>query len=136
MSVKLNDKETKVSSEKEKTNNLLFPSRPLIAVPHREIDTTFETEQGKEQKVKDLFSDYVLGRLDPRLLGGGNYDDDTSEELDPMNKFGITFEEACRIADEGRAAAQQIQRSWNKADHPINSNQEQDKERNQEGAKE
>lgn len=123
------DKETHVSSKKEE-NKITFGivSRPVIAVPYREIDQTIETVQGQERSVKQLYEDYVLGKLDPRQLGGGNYDDDSSEDVDPFNQPGLTFEEASQIVDAGRNAANEIKRSWSVADHPRESSEQRDKE--------
>ena len=97
--------------KKEKEVNIKFGigAAPIIAVPHRKIDLTVETVQGQEKTVKSLFEDYVLGRLDPRQLGGGDYDDDDSDEVDPLNNFGVTLEEASRIGDAGRHAAKEIE---------------------------
>lgn len=123
------DKDAQASSEKEE-NKITFGivSRPVIAVPYREIDQTIETVQGQERSVKQLYEDYVLGKLDPRQLGGGDYDDDASDDVDPFNKSGLTFEEATEIADAGRAAANEMKRSRSVADHPRESSEQRDKE--------
>lgn len=123
-------KETKKTKNEEKSEKINFGLivRPVIAVPHRQIDQTVETEQGKEQSVRKLFEDYVLGRLDPRQLGGGNYDEEGSEEVDPLNKPGLTFEEATQISDAGRKAFDEMKQRKKVADHPIESSQKQEKE--------
>ena len=46
------------------------PFRPIIGVPHYELDDTIETEQGKEQTIATIYHDFVLGRLDPSQIGG------------------------------------------------------------------
>lgn len=112
-----------INEEKSEKINFGLIVRPVIAVPYRQIDQTVETEQGKEQSVRKLFEDYVLGRLDPRQLGGGNYDEEGSEEVDPLNKPGLTFEEATQISDAGRKAFDEVKRRKKVADHPINSSE-------------
>ena len=90
-------------------NVFVRPSRMLIPVPHRNLDCTIQTEQGQEKTVRQLYEDFVLGKLDVRDLGGKvQYDPDDSDDVDPMNNFGMTLEETTRIADEGRAAYQEV----------------------------
>lgn len=111
-------------------------TRMVVPVDHRKIDDTEVTEQGKEQKVSKLFEDYVLGRLDLRQLGGGSFDAESSEEVDPFNDFGITFERMSEISDAGRKAAAEVkQRAGSVADHPIESNKPQEKEEPPAGTK-
>lgn len=100
-----------MKKEEENINvNLFVPIvRPVVQVDHREIDTTLVTNQGEEQSVKKLFQDYVLGRLDPRQLAGGDYDPEGSDEVDPMNNFGLTYEQVSDITDRGRAAAKELE---------------------------
>lgn len=126
-----------MSKKQEKDEKITFDLviRPVIRVPHRKIDQTVETEQGKEQSVKKLFEDYVLGRLDPRQLGGGSYDPDDSEEVDPYNKPGLTFEEATQISDAGRTAAKEVMQRVKTADHPIESSEQPDKSEQAEPSK-
>lgn len=60
-------------------------------------DPTIEVEPGQAQSVEKLFNDYVLGKLDPRQIGGGTYDSEEgkiTEDLDPFNSFGMTLEQA------------------------------------------
>lgn len=91
------------------TDVFVRPSRMVIPVPHRKLDRTIQTEQGQERTVRQLYQDFVLGRLDVRDLGGKvQYDPDDSDEVDPMNNFGMTLEETTRIADEGRAAYKEV----------------------------
>ena len=53
--------------------------RLVVPVPHYELDQTVEIVQGGERTVRQLFEDYVLGRLDMRDLGGNvQYDPDDS----------------------------------------------------------
>ena len=91
------------------TDVFVRPSRVVIPVPHRELDRTIQTEQGQERTVRQLYEDFVLGRLDVRDLGGKvQYDPDDSDDVDPMNNFGMTLEETTCIADEGRAAYHEV----------------------------
>lgn len=98
-------------SEKDIDFGFVARKRFAVQVSHRPIDTTIETEQGKDEGVAKLFQDYVLGKLDPRQIAGGVYDDDNAEDVDPMNNFGITLEESSAIQEAGHAAATEIQRS-------------------------
>lgn len=84
--------------------------RFVIVVPHRKIDDqTIETEQGKSHTVAELYQDYVLGKLDPSQLAGSPvYDDDDSDDVDPLNHFGVTLEESTRISDAGTQAAGEV----------------------------
>ena len=78
------------------TDKALFhrPERIVIPVPHYVLDDTLETVQGKSNTVRQLYEDYVLGKLDPaQLAGGGVYDAEDATSVDPMNHFGITLEE-------------------------------------------
>ena len=104
--------------------------RMVVPVPHRELDDTIVTSQGLEKTVRSLYNDYVMGVLDPRQLGQGSYDPEGSEEIDPFNRFGLTFEEASEIEDAGRNAAKQVkQRRGTVADHPRESSQQQEQEK-------
>lgn len=88
----------------------LKPSRLRVPVPHIELDQSVEVEQGQERTVKQLYEDYVLGRLDVRDLGGKvQYDPQDAQECDPMNQFGVTLEETTTILENGRAAYQEMQ---------------------------
>lgn len=69
-------------------------------------DQTIVTEPGQSQSVEKLFKDYVLGKLDPRQIGGGSYDSEEgriTEDVDPFNSFGMTLEQA----DELRQRSEQ-----------------------------
>lgn len=60
-------------------------------------DPTIEVEPGQAQSVEKLFNDYVLGKLDPRQIGGGTFDSEegkVTEDVDPFNSFGMTLEQA------------------------------------------
>lgn len=71
-----------------------------------------------------------MGTLDPRQLGAGSYDPDGSDELDPFNTSGLTFEDATEIEDAGRNAASEVkQRRGTVADHPRESSKQQEKEK-------
>lgn len=108
--------------------------RMVIPVPHRELDNTIVTSQGCEKSVRSLYEDYVMGVLDPRQLGAGSYDPDGSDDVDPFNTSGLTFEEATAIEDAGRNAAREVkQRGGTVADHPRESSQQQEKEKPHEG---
>lgn len=107
-------------------NVLVIKPRLSVPVPHRKLDNTVETVQGQEQKVSDLFQDYVLGRLDPSQLGGAVYDSDDAEEVDPFNTFGLTLEEATRIEDQGRQAHEDL-KSKRKKEQEDRSKSERDK---------
>lgn len=64
-------------------NVFVRPSRMLIPVPHRNLDCTIQTEQGQEKTVRQLYEDFVLGKLDVRDLGGKvQYDPDDSDDVD------------------------------------------------------
>lgn len=90
-------------------NMFVRVERMMVPVPHRELDRTIQTEQGQERTVRQLYEDFVLGRLDVRDLGGKvQYDPEDSDQVDPMNNFGMTLEETTRIADEGRAAYKEV----------------------------
>lgn len=106
--------------------------RMVVPVPHRSLSDKIETVQNQGQSVKNLYDDYVLGRLDPRQLGGGEYDPDDSEEIDPLNTSGLTFEEATQISDAGRRAAAEMKQRRTVPDHPIESSEQQVKEKQRE----
>lgn len=84
--------------------------RLIVSVSHRKIDDqTIETEQGKSHTVAELYKDYVLGKLDPsQLVGSAVYDEDGSDDVDPLNHFGVTLEESTRISDAGTQAAGEV----------------------------
>lgn len=85
--------------------------RQLVFVDHRSIDTHIETEQGAAHSVKELFEDYVLGKLDPSMISGSpSYDPEGSDDVDPFNSFGVTFEQASQIQDAGHDAYRQAKR--------------------------
>lgn len=99
----------------EENNSAVFTAvlslgfRPLVAVPHRHIDQTIETVQGKSDTVQKLYQDYVLGKLDmSQIAGSPVYDAEGSDVVDDFNHFGVTLEEATAIEDRGRAAAREI----------------------------
>lgn len=91
-------------------NSVFIPVRKMIVpVKHVVLDDTIETSQGEEKTVRQLYEDYVLGRLDVRDLGGlVQYDSDDATECDPLNQFGVTLEESTRIADAGASAKRDI----------------------------
>lgn len=99
-----------------------------VSVSQLEIDQKEETEQGKAHSVRELFEDYVLGRLDPSQIGGNpSYDPEGSEEVDPFNSFGMTFEQASSIHDDAKAAyMENKQRKKTVANAPADKQQQVD----------
>lgn len=73
---------------------LIRHKRLMPQMTFEKPDPTLVTVRGKAQSVQQLYQDFVLGRLDPRQIGGGSYDPEGSEEVDPFNNFGMTLEEA------------------------------------------
>lgn len=109
------------------------PVRMVVPVTHRDLSDEIETVQGKEQTIKSLYDSYVAGTLDPRTLGGGSFDEEGSDEVDPLNTLGLTFEEASQIEDAGRHAAKEIKQRKNIADHPRESSKHEAEEKPREG---
>lgn len=64
-----------------------------------------ETVQGKEQSIEEIFRDMVLGNYTGLNTPAGEYDSDTVGEIDytsdgyfdPMNRVGLTLEEASML---------------------------------------
>lgn len=64
-----------------------------------------ETVQGMEQSIEEIFRDMVLGNYSALNSPAGEYDSDTVGEIDytsngyfdPMNRVGLTLEEASML---------------------------------------
>lgn len=67
-----------------------------------------ETVQGMEQSIEDIFRDMVLGNYSALNSPAGEYDSDTVGEIDytsngyfdPMNRVGMTLEEASMLQQQ------------------------------------
>lgn len=86
-----------------------------IAVPHHEQSgDQLLTEQKADKGVAQLFQDYVMGKLDVNSLGRGGDMESDENELDPLNHFGVSFEEASEVTERGRAATQEVRDALSK----------------------
>lgn len=67
-----------------------------------------ETVQGMEQSIEEIFRDMVLGNYSALNSPAGEYDSDTVGEIDytsngyfdPMNRVGLTLEEASMLQQQ------------------------------------
>lgn len=67
-----------------------------------------ETVQGMEQSIEEIFRDMVLGNYSALNSPSGEYDSDTVGEIDytangyfdPMNRVGLTLEEASMLQQQ------------------------------------
>lgn len=67
-----------------------------------------ETVQGMEQSIEEIFRDMVLGNYSALNSPAGEYDSDTVGEIDytsdgyfdPMNRIGLTLEEASMLQQQ------------------------------------
>ena len=90
-----------------------------------------ETIQGMEQSIEEIFRDMVLGNYSALNSPAGEYDSDivqdlnTDEYFDPMNRCGLTLEEASMLQastnDEVSRvrAAQAVSKEAEQAEHSI-----------------
>lgn len=93
------------------------PVRQFVPVPALVIDDHQETVPGLSDTVQKLYSDFVLGKLDPSQIGRSVvYDDENALDVDPFNKFGLTLEETTEIAERGTQAAAEVTRQRAEAD--------------------
>lgn len=90
-----------------------------------------ETVQGMEQSIEEIFRDMVLGNYSALNSPAGEYDSDTVGEIDytsngyfdPMNRVGMTLEEASMLQastnDEVSRvrAAQEVRKQAEQAEH-------------------
>lgn len=90
-----------------------------------------ETVQGMEQSIEDIFRDMVLGNYSALNSPAGEYDSDTVGEIDytsngyfdPMNRVGMTLEEASMLQQQTNdevsrvRAAQAARKQAEQAEH-------------------
>lgn len=90
-----------------------------------------ETVQGMEQSIEEIFRDMVLGNYSALNSPAGEYDSDTVGEIDytsngyfdPMNRVGMTLEEASMLQQQTNdevsrvRAAQSVRKEAEEAQH-------------------
>ena len=90
-----------------------------------------ETVQGMEQSIEEIFRDMVLGNYSALNSPSGEYDSDTVGEIDytsngyfdPMNRVGLTLEEASMLQQQTNdevsrvRAAQAARKQADEAEH-------------------
>ena len=90
-----------------------------------------ETVQGMEQSIEEIFRDMVLGNYSALNSPSGEYDSDTVGEIDytsngyfdPMNRVGMTLEEASMLQASTNEevsrvrAAQAVRKQAEEAEH-------------------